>query len=110
MLKVVLIALGACSALLIACNGDSTSCNAPSKCPADPRPTLAGIASCQALSKDSCGTEYVDLNNCAQINQTCTPAGTTDQTATFTACAAEVAAYSNCCSANKSACGNDGGT
>ena len=90
--------LGAFAAMALVACGGGDPCSAASKCSADPKPTDAEIATCQASTKDGakCATEYKAVLTCAQSNQTCGSDNKTDGTNTAAKCSTQLAAYVTC--------------
>jgi hypothetical protein len=86
----------------------SGGCGASSKCSADPKPTQDSIDECNKLSAGACGSQYSDLDSCAQGQQACSSDNTTDTNTTSANiaanCGTQLTAYTNCCTANTSAC------
>jgi hypothetical protein len=91
-----------------ACSSGGGVCGGTSKCSADTPPTQSAIDQCNKLAADACGSQYVDLGNCAKNQQTCAADNTTDGTATAAAiqanCGTQATAYATCCANNTTAC------
>jgi hypothetical protein len=99
-------ALASALALLSACGGGGDfSCDAHSKCSADPPVTQAKIDSCSAAATGACAVHYKALGTCMVLNQKCAADHTTDDQATLEACEAELGAMLTCCMTHSGAPG-----
>lgn len=74
----------------------NAKCSVASKCPSDPPRTTEEIQGCETAISGTCGAQYEAFADCVIANQVCTESGTTDTSATLSACNAQLSAYSAC--------------
>jgi hypothetical protein len=76
-------------------SGDDVICAA--KCPSDPETSASVISTCKStMTGTTCPAEYRAYWTCLANNRVCTDTGTTDTTATQSACSSESMAISSC--------------